>query len=70
VLATASGFLDAHPNEVILMRIKHETGPGDGFDTQVKSALDKYTRVYKGTSNNPALRDIRGKIVVLQDFTS
>jgi 1-phosphatidylinositol phosphodiesterase len=70
VLATASGFLDAHPTEVILMRIKHETGPSEGFDTLVKSGLDKYSRVYRGIVNNPALRDIRGKIVVLQQFTS
>jgi 1-phosphatidylinositol phosphodiesterase len=71
VLATASGFLDAHPNETVLMRIKDEADPATaGFDTLVKANLDKYSRVYRGTSNNPALRDIRGKIVVLQNFTS
>lgn len=71
VLATASSFLDAHPNETILMRVKDESDPATpGFDSLVKAGLDKYSRVYKGTGDNPALRDIRGKIVVLQNFTS
>ncbi|RSM36453.1 hypothetical protein DMA12_40200 [Amycolatopsis balhimycina DSM 5908] len=70
VLATASNYLAASPTEAIVMRVKHEIGPEDGFDTMVKADLDKYSRVYTGTSDNPALGDIRGKIVVLQDFSS
>ena len=70
VLATADSFLAAHPTETVVMRIKHETGSGDGFDSLVKAALGKYSRVYTDSSNDPLLRDIRGKVVVLQDFTS
>jgi 1-phosphatidylinositol phosphodiesterase len=70
VLATASGFLDAHPNEAIVMRVKHETGSAEAFDSAVRAVLNRFARVYTGTSNNPLLRDIRGKIVVLQDFAS
>ena len=65
VLATASDFLDDHPSEVIVMRIKHERGSKDGFPAKVKADLEKFDRVYRGSSNNPTLRDIRGKIVPL-----
>jgi 1-phosphatidylinositol phosphodiesterase len=71
VLATANSFLAAHPGETVLMRIQHETGPTEGFDTLVRSGLDRYAaRVYRGTSNNPTLDELRGKIVVLQNFSS
>jgi 1-phosphatidylinositol phosphodiesterase len=70
VLATADRYLAASPTETVVMRVKHETGPEDGFDTMVKAGLDRYPRVYTGSSDNPALGDIRGKIVVLQDFSS
>lgn len=70
VLATADDFLAGHPGEVIVIRLMHETGPKENFDTRVKAALDKFERVYRGTSNNPLLRDIRGKIVVLPWFSS
>lgn len=70
VLATASSFLDTQPTETILMRVKHENGPEANFATLVEAGLDKYPRVYTGTSDNPKLGDIRGKIVVLQNFSS
>jgi 1-phosphatidylinositol phosphodiesterase len=70
VLATANDFLSAHSHEAIVMRVKDEAGSTSGFATAVKSALDRYSRVYTGASDNPLLGDIRGKIVVLQDFTS
>ncbi|HET9143936.1 phosphatidylinositol-specific phospholipase C [Actinophytocola sp.] len=71
VLATVDRFLRAHPGETVLMRIQHETGPTAGFDTAVKAGLDRFpARVYRGASNNPRLADIRGKIVVLQNFSS
>lgn len=69
VLTTASNYLAASPTETIVMRVKRDTGPEDGFDTMVKASLDKYPRVYRGTSDNPTLANIRGKIVVLQDFS-
>lgn len=68
VLGTANKFLEEHPSETLLMRVKHETGPFDGFAAAVRNALDKYHRDYQGESNNPTLDEIRGKIVVLQNF--
>jgi 1-phosphatidylinositol phosphodiesterase len=70
VLATANKFLDDHPREVVVMRIQRDTGTATGFDSMVKAALDKYARVYRGTNHNPSLTDIRGKMVVLQNFPS
>ncbi|MBP2326788.1 1-phosphatidylinositol phosphodiesterase [Kibdelosporangium banguiense] len=71
VLVTATNYLKMHPNESLVMRIKQNHGPSEGFDTQVKAGLDKYPlQVYQGTGDNPTVREIRGKIVVLQDFGS
>jgi 1-phosphatidylinositol phosphodiesterase len=71
VLATVTSFLAAHPGETVLMRIKDEGAPEDGFDTQVIDALNKHASyVYHGSSDNPTLGEIRGKIVVLQNFDS
>ncbi|MEY9874493.1 1-phosphatidylinositol phosphodiesterase [Streptacidiphilus sp. MAP12-33] len=69
VLATADAFLQAHPTESVLMRVKEEQTVTD-FATQVHSYLAADPRVYRGTSDDPQLGDIRGKIVVLQDFSS
>jgi 1-phosphatidylinositol phosphodiesterase len=71
VLAKVTSFLAAHPGETVLMRIKDEGAPEDGFDTRVIDTLNKYsTFVYQGASDNPTLGEIRGKIVVLQNFES
>ncbi|MFI5843159.1 phosphatidylinositol-specific phospholipase C [Catenuloplanes sp. NPDC051500] len=70
VLATATTFLAAHPRETVLMRIAHETGNETNFGDLVKAQTDKYPRIYTGASDNPALDAIRGKIVILQSFSS
>jgi 1-phosphatidylinositol phosphodiesterase len=73
VLATVTSFLAAHPSETVLMRIKDEDAPPatDGFDDLVIQALNSYSSyVYQGSSDNPTLGEIRGKIVVLQNFSS
>jgi 1-phosphatidylinositol phosphodiesterase len=69
VLATADAFLQAHPTESILMRVKEEQSVTD-FAGQVHDDLAADPHIYRGASDNPALSDIRGKIVVLQDFSS
>jgi 1-phosphatidylinositol phosphodiesterase len=69
VLATADAFLQAHPAESILMRVKEEQTVPD-FADQVHSYLAADPHVYRGASDDPQLSDIRGKIVVLQDFSS
>lgn len=70
VLATANRFLEDNPTEVVVMRIKRDTGTATGFDTMVKAGLDRYARVYRGASDNPSLNELRGKMVVLQNFQS
>ncbi|WP_052443369.1 phosphatidylinositol-specific phospholipase C [Streptacidiphilus neutrinimicus] len=69
VLATADAFLQAHPTEFVVMRVKEEQTVTD-FADQVHSYLAADPRVYRGLSDDPQLGDIRGKIVVLQDFSS
>lgn len=69
VLATADAFLRAHPTESVLMRVKEEQGVPD-FAARVHALLSADPRVYRGASDDPPLSDIRGRIVVLQDFPS
>lgn len=70
VLAPTDAFLQFHPTETILMRVKQDQGSGDQFDERVLAALGAYSsRLYKGASDNPSLNDMRGKIVILQNFT-
>jgi 1-phosphatidylinositol phosphodiesterase len=73
VLDTVTSFLAAHPSETVLMRIKDEDAPPatDGFDELVIQTLNSYSSyVYQGSSDNPTLGEVRGKIVVLQNFSS
>ncbi|MFD5827612.1 ricin-type beta-trefoil lectin domain protein [Lentzea sp. NPDC060358] len=70
VLAVADEFLQLHPYETVFMRVKDENDGDAGFDDLVASALGRHPRVYTGTDDNPAVGDIRGKIVVLQNFSS
>lgn len=71
VLATAAGFLRLHPTETVLMRVKDEDGSTPGFADAVEAGLDRYSQnVYTGGGNDPILHDIRGKIVILQNFSS
>jgi 1-phosphatidylinositol phosphodiesterase len=70
VLASANTFLAAHPRETVLMRIAHEIGGETDFGDLVKAQTDRYSRIYTGSSDNPALDAVRGKIVILQGFSS
>jgi 1-phosphatidylinositol phosphodiesterase len=70
VLAVADEFLWLHPYEAVFMRVKNENDVDEGFDTKFTAALDKHPRVYTGKDDNPTLGTIRGKIVILQNFSS
>lgn len=71
VLATVAGFLRVHPTETVLMRVKDEDGSTSGFAAAVQDGLNKYSQnVYTGAGNDPTMKEIRGKIVVLQDFSA
>lgn len=80
VLKETIQFLKDHPTETILMRLKEETTPESG-SLSFEEIFLKYKNVNASyfwnpnsvpTSdrNNPALGDTRGKIVILQNFTS
>ncbi|KEQ24736.1 phosphatidylinositol-specific phospholipase C domain-containing protein [Paenibacillus tyrfis] len=83
ILNTAKEFLRANPSETILMRVKNEcTGSGAGnckdastsktwaqvFEDAYYNNLNYRDYFWKGTSNDPQLKDVRGKIVVLPQF--
>lgn len=69
VLTPVDTFLSAHPGETVLMRIRDEHSTGGDFSSRVVTELTPYaSRLYNGGSSNPLLKDMRGKLVVLQNF--
>ncbi|HET9625997.1 MAG TPA: phosphatidylinositol-specific phospholipase C [Kofleriaceae bacterium] len=73
VLATVTGFLDAHPGETVVMSIKEESLPSQNtrsFEATFAAyvAADP-ARWYLG-ADVPALGDVRGKIVLLRRFAA
>lgn len=77
VLGRVIAFLDDHPTETVLMRVKEE-GSGDGNTKSFVEVFDSYVNdsrykdhFYTGTSNVASIKlsDVRGKIVVMRDFT-
>ncbi|HDR3490505.1 phosphatidylinositol-specific phospholipase C [Bacillus wiedmannii] len=80
VLKEAIQFLKDHPTETILMRLKEETTPESGslsFEEILKKYKDLNSSYFWDSSpvptskrNNPTLGDIRGQIVILQNFTA
>lgn len=83
ILDKITAFLRTNPGETVLMRVKNEcNGPGTGKCTDA-STIKTWAQVFedsyynnasysnyfwKGTSNNPTLNEVKGKIVVLSDF--
>jgi len=77
VLSTVTHFLDEHPRETVLMRVKKEQDDSAANLSFDQVFLNKYWVNYfnyfwqtLSGSTNPTLGDMRGKIVVLQDFDS
>jgi 1-phosphatidylinositol phosphodiesterase len=73
VLDDVVRFLKEHPGETVLMRVKEEHTPAATTRTFEETFRDRYWKTrpgtfWEGTSDNPRLGDLRGKIVVLQDF--
>ena len=76
VLTTVQTFLNAHPRETVFMRIG-DVGNAQGntlpFDQVFANYYNRYAPLF-WTNNqhegNPALSELRGHIVVLQDFPS
>ncbi|PFE15276.1 phosphatidylinositol-specific phospholipase C domain-containing protein [Bacillus cereus] len=83
ILNTATAFLRANPGETILMGVGNECdGPGIGKCTD-ENTTKTWAQVFedgyyndpsysnyfwKGTSNNPTLNEVKGKIVIVADF--
>lgn len=80
VLKETIQFLRENPQETILMRLKEETDPENGsqsFEEIFKSYKDRNVSYFWEPNsvpfserNNPKLGDIRGKIVILQNFSA
>jgi len=74
VLNDVSSFLGANPTECLLMRVKKKYKPVNNtrsFADSFKSYRDNYTKLFwNGSTDNPTLKDCRGKVVVLQGFSS
>lgn len=73
VLNTIVEFLKKQPGEAVLMRVTEAWKPDNNTRSFEETFRDQYWIPYKSffwqpTSENPRLGDIRGKIVVLQDF--
>ena len=77
VLNIAIDFLQKNPSETVMMRVKEEYKPENNTRTFEETFRDGYWNSYKkycwqpsGTDNNPSLGELRGKIVILQNFSA
>jgi 1-phosphatidylinositol phosphodiesterase len=73
VLNTVKAFLADNPGETVLMRVKEEKTAKRTTRSFRETFEEKYWNLYKsymyqGTSSNPKLGDVRGKIVILQNW--
>ncbi|WP_114153874.1 phosphatidylinositol-specific phospholipase C [Chromobacterium haemolyticum] len=74
VLNDMSAFLRANPSETLFVRVKEEHTP-ENSSMSFQQIFESYYNRYSGyiaipASNNPSLREVRGKIVFLQNFSS
>jgi 1-phosphatidylinositol phosphodiesterase len=76
VVQTVSAFLKTYPHETVLMRVKDEiNGLGNtiSFESAFQGYYARYSDVFwhnTAHETNPTLGELRGKVVVLQDFTA
>jgi len=68
VQKTAFDFLTIHPSEFLYMRVKHEGGTWKGFKSTFLSKVSPYVSFWFLENRIPRLREVRGKIVLLQNF--
>ncbi len=72
VMDEVTAFLQKHPKEVILMRVKGNETTAAPNSSSIKDIWNAYMKqydryVYKGSNTLPTLGQARGKIVVLRD---
>ncbi|MDT3497923.1 phosphatidylinositol-specific phospholipase C domain-containing protein [Bacillus toyonensis] len=74
VLNQVQSFLRDHPYETVLMRLKEEHDAEDGsqsFEQIFINYRNNYSSLFwSSSSQNPTLDNVRGKIVLLQDFST
>lgn len=76
VLSTLATWLAAHPREAVLMRVRQEHRPAGNsrsFEDTYKSYMQQYRQYmweYREGNDNPSLGQIRGRVVLLQNFAS
>ena len=73
VLQTLTVFLAAHPGETVFMRVKKEndTLATTDFETTWLAYWNNYSNLFwHYTTDDPAVGQTRGKVVVFQDFTA
>jgi 1-phosphatidylinositol phosphodiesterase len=73
VLNLIEAFLKQHPTEGIIMRVKEEydpDNPTDTFENIFKKYVDAYPNLFLLLNKVPTMKELRGKIWVLQDGKS
>ncbi len=74
VMVSMTEFLENHPRETILMRVKEEYKAKNitrSFEDTFEWYENKYeSYIWKPTSENPTLNEVRGNIVILQNFAT
>jgi len=82
-LAGVAAFLAAHPHEVVLARLRHEDADGvPGHEPSPAAFLAAFSALFSAAERrgaplfyryngdvSPRLGDVRGQVVLLQDFT-
>jgi 1-phosphatidylinositol phosphodiesterase len=73
VLSTVSTFLQTYPMETVLIHVVEEYSPSGNtrtFEDTFISYKNTYsTIIWNPTTQNPVLGEVRGKIVIIQDFS-
>ncbi|WP_345197531.1 phosphatidylinositol-specific phospholipase C [Kistimonas scapharcae] len=73
VMAPITAFLAANPTETVVMRLREEynaQGNTRSFNQTFQDYKNRYGAfIWRPYSNNPTLDEIRGKIVILQNFS-
>ena len=73
VFTTLQQFLQANPSETVLMRVKEEYDPVGNtrsFEDTFAAYAQRYPNLlWQSNSANPSLGQVRGKAVVLQNFS-
>ncbi len=73
VLVPINNFLDAYPGETVIMHLQSaDTAVNNtrSYAETLQAYLDVYgAKYWAPTSNNPTLDEIRGKFVILQNFS-